>query len=406
MNTNIKVKTKNSELFELLKATTKWNKARIKCLLAIVNSMIKLQTVSYVKLAQGFEGSAEHDSNLRRIQRFFACFVFDPLIFTRLIFSLLPTEPPYRLSMDRTNWQFGNTDINILMLSVCYKGVSIPLVWKLLPKRGNSNAKERSDILNIYINYFGTASIKAFMADREFIGEDWFEDIIRQKIPFYIRIRNNMKLRRGGKEFKAFWLFNNLQVGSYRHCEGLYYLGKNLVYLSGVKTFNQVEGKYDFTIIASYNKQDQALINYKERWQIETMFKAMKSSGFNLETTHLTDLERISKLLAVVSIAFVWAYLAGIDKHENIKPIKIKKHGRKAYSFFKYGLIRLASAFNNVQNNRDLERCIKILSYTLINYKFLSHFFSGAVNICFSRVKTYVILSIWGSVLYNTINCS
>lgn len=364
MNTNTKVKSKNNELFELFKATTNWNKARIKCLLAIINSMIKLQTVSYVKLAQGFECDAEHGSNLRRIQRFFAGFVFDPLIFTRLIFSLLPDEPPYRLSMDRTNWQFGNTDINILMLSVCYKGVSIPLIWKLLPKRGNSNAQERSDILDIYISYFGSASIKAFMADREFIGEDWFEDLIRQSIPFYIRIRNNMKLRRGGKELKAFWLFNNLQIGSFHHCEGLYHLGKNLVYLSGVKMFDKVSGKYDFTIIASYNKQDQSLINYKERWQIETMFKAMKSSGFNLETTHLTDLERISKLLAVVAIAFIWAYLAGIDKHQNIKPIKVKKHGRNTYSLFKYGLIRLASAFNNMQNNRDLESCIKILSCT------------------------------------------
>jgi hypothetical protein len=61
------------------------------------------------------------------------------------------------------------------------------------------------------------------------------------------------------------------------------------------------------------------------------MFRAMKSSGFNLEDTHLTDLNRISKLLAVVAIAFVWAYLAGIDKHLNIKPIRIKKHGRRAY---------------------------------------------------------------------------
>jgi len=39
MNTNTKVKKKNNELFELLKATSNWNKARIKCLLAKVNSI-------------------------------------------------------------------------------------------------------------------------------------------------------------------------------------------------------------------------------------------------------------------------------------------------------------------------------------------------------------------------------
>ena len=94
------------------------------------------------------------------------------------------------------------------------------------------------------------------------------------------------------------------------------------------------------------------------------MFRAMKSSGFNHEDTHLTDLQRISKLLTVVAIAFVWAYLAGIDKHCNIKPIKVKKHGRRAYSFFKYGLIRIAHALSNPINNNDLSHCIKVLSCT------------------------------------------
>jgi hypothetical protein len=364
-STNTKVDSKNTQLFELFKTTTGWHKARIKCLIIIINSMVKLQTVSYVKIAQGFSASVAHESSLRRVQRFFAEFTFNPLIFTKLLYSLLPDNLPFMLSMDRTNWKFGQTDINILMLSVCYKGVSIPLIWKLLPKRGNSNARERKEVLDTYIQFFGAESIKAFMADREFIGEEWFDDLIRQRIPFYIRIRNNMMIHRHGTPpIKAFWLFNNIKTGSYKHCGKLYYIGQNLVYLSGSKSFNKETGKIEFTIIASFNQHDQALINYKERWQIETMFRAMKSSGFNLEDTHLTDLERISKLLAVLAIAFVWAYLAGIDKHENIKPIKTKKHGRKAYSFFKYGLIRIACALNNPINNSDLDKCIKLLSCT------------------------------------------
>ena len=365
MHTNTKVDSKNTDLFELFKVTTNWNKARIKCIVLLVQAMIKLQSVSYAKLAQGFDSTANYESNLRRIQRFFAKFHFEPILFSKLIFMLLPDNPPYRLSMDRTNWKFGNTDINILMISVCYKGVGIPLIWRLLPKRGNSNATERMDLIECYIKHFGINSIKAFMADREFIGEQWFEDLISFKISFYIRLRNNMLVKQKGQEpKKVFWLFNNLKHGSYRHCEKLYYLGKNLIYLSGCKTLNAATGKVDYVIIASYNKQDQAMVFYKDRWQIESMFKAMKSSGFNLEDTHLTDLERLSKLIAVVAIAFIWAYLAGIDKHENIKPIKTKKHGRKAYSLFKYGLIRIACALNNRLNNSDIDNCFKILSCT------------------------------------------
>jgi len=365
MHTNIKVKNENSKLFKLFKDSTNWNKARIKCMILLIQAMIKLQSVSYVKLAQGFETNTSYESNLRRIQRFFANFCFDPIVFSKLVYTLLPSEPPYRFSMDRTNWKFGTTDINILMICVCYKGVAIPLIWKLLPKKGNSNMDERCELMNDFIQCFGVECIQAFMADREFIGEKWFDDLIRQKISFYIRIKNNMRVRKHGQEsMKAFWLFRSLKCGTFLHCDKLYYLGKNLVYLSGCKTINAATGKIEYVIVASYNKQDQAMVFYNDRWQIETMFRAMKSGGFNLEDTHLTDMERISKLISVVSIAFVWAYLAGIDKHENIKPIKIMKHGRRAYSFFKYGLIRIAYALNNKLNYKDLYCCIKILSCT------------------------------------------
>jgi len=365
MKKNTKVADKYNELTTLFKDKTGWNKARVRFFVLFICSMCKLQTVSFVKLSQGFEGEALQESNLRRIQRFFAGFVIDNYLIANIVFSLLPHKPPYKLSLDRTNWKFGKTDINILMLSICYKGVALPILWTLLPKRGNSNSCERKELLGRYIRLFGTETIDSFLADREFIGGDWFEELIHCKIPFYIRIRGNMKVQVPGKgEKKAYWLFNQLKVNQSMHYQGLVSIGGNLVYLSGNKTFIKSENKYDTLIIASFNKQDQAIINYKERWQIETMFKAMKTSGFNLEDTHLTDLERISKLIALISIAFVWVYRIGIDKHMNIKKIKFKKHGRRAFSFFKYGLIRVAHAILNSLNYRDFEKCVKILSCT------------------------------------------
>ena len=291
---NIRVGSKYSDLEQLIKKETGWHLARVKCFTMLICALIKLQSVSFVKLAQGFDSAASYDSNLRRVQRFFAKFTIDQDLFARLVFKLLPEKPPYRLSMDRTNWKFGKTDINILMISVCYKGVGIPLVWSLLPKKGNSNTQERELVLNQFIGLFGIKSIASFMADREFIGEQWFEKLIISKIPFHIRIKANMKIQIPGKgEKKAFWLFNHLKVGNGYHYPGLVYINQNLVYLSGIKTFNPILRKYEFVIIASFNKQDQALLDYKERWQIETMFRAMKSSGFNMEDTHLTDPVRI-----------------------------------------------------------------------------------------------------------------
>ena len=105
-------------------------------------ALCKGQTVSFEKLAYAFEAIVHASSSLRRIQRFFAHYSLDSNIIARLIFALLPRQEKLILSIDRTNWEFGQTDINILMLGVVYNGVAFPLILSMLNKRGNSNSQE------------------------------------------------------------------------------------------------------------------------------------------------------------------------------------------------------------------------------------------------------------------------
>ena len=91
-------------------------------------------------------------------------------------------------------------------------------------------------------------------------------------------------------------------------------------------------------------------------------FKDMKSSGFDIEKTHLNKIERIEKLLLLVMIAFVWCYKVGIYLH-HLNPIKIKKHGRKAKSIFKNGLDYVANSLLNTVNQNFIE-IISFLSCT------------------------------------------
>jgi len=60
---------------------------------------------------------------------------------------LLPHKPPFRLALDRTNWKFGDKNINILVLGVVYQGVAFPVLFTMMNKRGNSSTAERIDLM-------------------------------------------------------------------------------------------------------------------------------------------------------------------------------------------------------------------------------------------------------------------
>ena len=51
----------------------------------------------------------------------------------------------------------------------------------------------------------------------------------------------------------------------------------------------------------------------------------------------MRDPARLSKLLALLTIAFGWCYRVGEWRNEQ-KPVRRLKHGRPAHSLFRYGL--------------------------------------------------------------------
>lgn len=110
-----------------------------------------------------------------------------------------------------------------------------------------------------------------------------------------------------------------------------------LVYLSGTKTVTRANG-VELLILISFDRPKESFEYYTLRWQIETLFKSLKSIGFNIEDTHITVLEMLDRLIQLVMIAFTWCYLVGDQIDKTFKEIKIKTHGRRALSVIKYGL--------------------------------------------------------------------
>ncbi len=308
-----------------------WNRARIQCILYLIMGMIQMGTVNLAKIALTFPGRANPHSCYKRLQRLLGQFTINLDRVAQFVAKLIPVFQ-FKLTLDRTNWKYGNSNINYLVLAIVYRGSACPLLWVALNKKGNSNTQERIDLMNRFLSLFGAQRIACLFADREFIGIAWFRYLIDNNIKFVIRIKKNTQISNTrGLPVPAENLFRSLPRGTALVLPGKRTVWGHSLHVIGLKMTNG-----DFVIIATSDSPETALENYKERWPIETLFCCLKTRGFDMESTHITDPKRLEKLFVFLTMAFCWALIVGEWQHD-VKPIKIKNHGRPApaYSIIK-----------------------------------------------------------------------
>lgn len=250
--------------------------------------------------------------------------------YAQAIVEQIGRKGPFDLCLDRTNWQYGEKNINYLVLSWrITKDLSVPLMFVELNKAGNSNTKERIDLLEKFDKVFGFHRIRSLMADREFVGEKWFKMLNKNDIPYYIRIKENTLLPWGMEPIPAKNLFGYLNQKQTRVVEKEMYGGT--VYFAGTRS------KSGDLVIVMTNKKlkaEKILSRYRNRWSIEELFRKLKTSGFHWENTHMKKSERLVTLLIILCFALLIAFLLG--KKDTI-PWK-QTIGYPLNSVFKQGL--------------------------------------------------------------------
>ena len=96
-----------------------------------------------------------------------------------------------------------------------------------------------------------------------------------------------------------------------------------------------VDGK--LLVLITSRQPKQTLVDYAQRWQIETLFGCLKSRGFNLEATHIYRRDRLCKMITLLTIALIWSLDTGQWQH-SLQKLPLKKHGRPPISIFRQGL--------------------------------------------------------------------
>lgn len=306
--------------------------SRKKFIAQFIIALINSRKVQFNGIAQHLNDAAKTASNETRIEDFFREVDLDYTVLATLLLSFLPKKGKCRVCIDRTEWNFGRCEVNILLISIGCGDIQIPFYWELLDnKSGNSNADDRIALLEVCLALVGKERIGVIIGDREFVGHKWFKYMKDKQLNFVMRLPKHHLLTLPSGEQRA--------VSMLRYTPGRPVIIENCQ-VDGVWGSAWVKelgkGEYLF-LFGSITAEFMGKI-YRKRWTIEACFQNLKSRGFDLESTHVTSLEKLKKLVGFCSLAYGLCWSMGLHLHKKVQSIKKKAHGYKKNSFSRHGL--------------------------------------------------------------------
>ena len=313
----------------------------------------------FSEIADKIDKPIETSSIERRIQDFFKKVTID---YQQLMYFFLSFvhHDKLTLSIDRTEWDFGKTQINILCVVVSIGKLAVPIYFEMLDNNsGNSNWSDRIDVLQHILQVIDISRIEMLVMDREFIGEKWLHWLKKKGVPFCVRVSKHHQITlRDGSKVKAMEVLKDKKTAHFSD-----------VFVDNTRVNVSLSFDEDGELLYLIGTVKSASLRakYKRRWSIEVFFQALKSRGFlpiaiGIEKSCLRALDKYKKLFAIVSMAYTLCWATGIQQGR-VKPVKVKKHGYPQFSVFRRGLNLLREFFKNKKKKRKMR--ITIFNKTL-----------------------------------------
>jgi len=226
------------------------------------------------------------------------------------------------LTLDGTSWQLGSYQIHLLVLCLIYRGVSLPLLWHDLGKKGHSSQQERKRLLQQAMKLY---PLKGFclLADREYQGKEWFKFLTDNRINFIIRLpKGSYKadISAGGKAYSALLkrALKGRRVSQWFELEGYRYQFVALCHQDGPQSADPL-----VLLVSNLSWSKHTIAErYRIRWTTECFFRHLKSNGFDLEALGFQSPRKIRLLVAIVVVLYVLCVAEGLRQFHHIRAKK------------------------------------------------------------------------------------
>jgi len=215
----------------------------------------------------------------------------------------------------------------LLRVGFAYKGIAFPVLWKVLAtgeengsggKEGASSTAERKELFERFLELVPPEKIRAFVADREFISEEWLGFLTEREVPFVIRIRSNRKVALSKSDEAAlpvrmFFREPLLSVeGQKRRLSGdrQHFVGGQPVTVTGKRLVKE-EDELLIVISSGLSACELSACEKPLRPVPPKMGNRVAFCGDEVarvqlgDRAHVTTPERIAKLVGLLALAFV-----------------------------------------------------------------------------------------------------
>ena len=321
----------------------------------IIEGMLSQRSVQYHEIAQGIDLDIAVSSIERRVEDYMFKVEFDYEALLVVLVCFVPGKlQRWTLSMDRTEWDFGKLQVNILCVIVQVGRIGVPLYFEMLDsKSGNSGWQDRIKLFKRLIGKIGVDRLEAIVMDREFIGHRWLKWLKSKGIGFCVRVPKSHYLTLSNLEKRR---AADLVSASRKTCRLKNVLVDGVVLNAWVERLSDGDLLY---LVGTFTPQHLPRL-YRRRWSIEVFFQALKKRGLRLESSCIRTHERMRKLFALVCLAYCCCWASAWANRSKNGPRRKKKHGYPQYSDFRFGLIQVRN-YLKTKSNEFVEAVLRQL---------------------------------------------
>jgi hypothetical protein len=225
-----------------------------------------------------------------------------------------------------------------LMLHVVYKGRALPLAWRVrqAPK-GHFPEDLHIAVVELMCEVIPKGAKVVFLGDGEFDGRALQDTLNKMGWSYVCRTAMSTTATWDGQTFRLDTLGACLKPGRLIELKDVYCTqaayGPIMVLCCWAKGYQE-----PLYLISNMATAEEAYRLYQKRFRIETFFSDQKSRGFHIHKSHLSDVQRLSRLLIAACLAYIWVvYLGALCEKEQWRAI-IHRTQRCDLSLFQLGL--------------------------------------------------------------------